>query len=309
MKPAKIVEALARSTARLACAPIVPLLPDALTNRLPWLGRSSARLPDGRRLRMICEGWGGKCYIARKVAGKAVDSYEPETMRVFLALLRPTSVCLDVGANTGLFALTAAALHEKVQVHAFEPLPLIAERLRRNSRLNKLRNVVVNEAAVGRLTGETLLHVPVTHFCLPSSASTAAGMFAKTRALKVPLVSLDSYVRSRRLPCVDLIKMDTETTEHHVIAGAQELLRRDEPALIVEVLAGSPAAGPLEEWLAESPYRAYHIAGEGLVPVTRLPGDPSKRHPNYLFITQKHVASVAHLIHDRASQRAMAPAA
>ncbi len=245
MKPSKLVEALARSTARLVCAPVVPLLPDALTNRLPWLGRASARLPDGRSLRMICEGWGGKCYIARKVAGKPVDSYEPETMRVFLTLLRPDSVCLDVGANTGLFALTAAALHERAQVHAFEPLPLIAERLRRNGKLNRLSNVVVNQVAVGRLAGETVLHVPVTHFCLPSSASTAAGMFTKTRPLKVPLVSLDSYVRSQGLPRVDLIKMDTETTEHHVIAGAQQLLARDEPALIVEVLAARP---PLSRW-------------------------------------------------------------
>jgi FkbM family methyltransferase len=284
------------------------MAPDALTNRLPWLGLATARLPDGRPLRMICEGRGGKCYIARRVAGQRVDSYEPETMRVFLSLLRPGSVFLDVGANTGLFALTAAALHDTAQVHAFEPLPLIARRLRRNVRLNKLSRIVVNRAAVGRLAGETELHVPATGFCLPSSASMAAGLFGKTRAIRVPLVSLDSYARSRDLPRVDVIKIDTETTEHRVIDGACMLLGRDQPALIVEVLPGSAAAGPLEEWLAPGPYQAYHIGGQGLVRVTKLCGDPLKRCNNYLFITPKHLASIEHLVRN-GTREAMAPAA
>src|SRR5262245_4623544 len=95
------VVAAVRSAARVMAAPFVPFLPNQTANQLPWLGRVTTQLPDGRWLHMVCEGRGGKCYIARKVAGKAVMSYEPDTMRVFLSLLRPTSVCFDVGANTG----------------------------------------------------------------------------------------------------------------------------------------------------------------------------------------------------------------
>src|SRR5438552_17536040 len=93
---------------RFLCRPLLPLFPDGLTNRLPFLGRVCIEGPGNLRLRMHTYGPHGKDRIAIKLARRGLDGYEGETIRLFLALLQDTSTVIDIGANTGVFALLAA---------------------------------------------------------------------------------------------------------------------------------------------------------------------------------------------------------
>src|SRR5262249_36986176 len=85
--------------------------------------------------------------------------FEPETVRVFTALLSPGLTVLDVGANVGQSALLAAGrVGEAGTVHAFEPTPDVAAGLRRNVELNGFGNTVVNQLAVSDTAGEATLY-------------------------------------------------------------------------------------------------------------------------------------------------------
>ena len=71
---------------------------------------------------------------------------------------REASVIFDVGANVGIYSLAALAVQPDLAVHAFEPTPEIAARLRQTATLNGLRNLEVHQVAVYRDKGSAILN-------------------------------------------------------------------------------------------------------------------------------------------------------
>ena len=117
---------------RFLCRPLLPILPDAVANRFPFLGRVCVQGPDNLRLRFHTYGPYGKDRIAVKLARRGLWGYEGETIRVFLALVQESQTIIDIGANTGLFALLAAGAKPSCRVWAFEPVPFIFDMLQAN---------------------------------------------------------------------------------------------------------------------------------------------------------------------------------
>ena len=66
---------------------------------------------------------------------------EEDLLRCWVALSKGAKVVLDVGANAGIYSLAAIAAQPDVVVHAFEPTPEIATRLRATAELNHLANL------------------------------------------------------------------------------------------------------------------------------------------------------------------------
>lgn len=75
--------------------------------------------------------------------------YSPDGMRA-----RDGEVVLDVGANIGMFTLTAAVDAPDAEIHAFEPIPEVHDVLRENVR-RMGANARVHRAALGRAPGWT----------------------------------------------------------------------------------------------------------------------------------------------------------
>jgi FkbM family methyltransferase len=229
-------------------------------------------------------------------------------MEVFRLLLPGCRTFIDVGANTGIFALVAAANDPKLWACAFEPVPLIAERLRANVRLNALRNLTVEACAVGHRDGEVTLHVPATGSSIPTSSSTLPGFKNDTQAVRVPAVTLDGYIERHRVGRIDLLKIDTETTEHLVLQGAAEMIARDEPIIICEVLRQSEPDihHVLQHLLDRLGYRYFWITDDGLVESRSPRGCERVWLNNHLFITPEKLGPVAHLILKEPSGRTAA---
>jgi len=126
-------------------------------------------------------------------------------------------------------------------------------------------------------------HAP-TSKGIPCSSSLSYEFMAGTQDLQkatVPVVRLDDFVQERRLDRVDLIKIDTETTEPAVLAGAHVALDRYHPNIVCEVLRGRGAEQRLEDILAPHGYRYYLLTPEGPAPRERIEGHPEWL--NYLF--------------------------
>ena len=63
---------------------------------------------------------------------------------------------------------------------------------------------------------------------------------------------------------VDLVKIDTEETEHEVIAGAMQTLEQSRPDIVMEITFGDPSFAHALALLRDVGYRFVHINPAGL---------------------------------------------
>jgi FkbM family methyltransferase len=187
----------------------------------------------------------GSDQIAAAIAADGWLAFERPVPDVFVALVRARrGLVLDVGANTGFYALAAVSVDPSIEAHAFEPYPPVRELLRANIDINAQgARVRVFAEAVGSAKRDALLHIPnPSHGLVETSASLnpAFRVEADRTSLVVPVTTLDDHVASLGPHArVSLIKVDVESLEHEVLEGATSLLSKDRPHVFVEVLPTS----------------------------------------------------------------------
>jgi FkbM family methyltransferase len=171
-------------------------------------------------------------------------------------------------------------------VLALEPLPAVHARLARHVSLNRLASVECLMAAAGAREGTASFYHQAHG--LPTSSSLSQEFMAQAAdlvATEVPVVTVDDLVRERQVARVDLVKIDTESTEPDVLEGMRETLGRDRPALVCEVLQRRGAEERLAPILEPYGYRFYLLTPEGPERRTRIEGHPTWL--NYLFVARE----------------------
>ena len=90
--------------------------------------------------------------------------FENDERRAFQKLLRSGRIhtVIDVGANQGLYALTAARWLPAGRVIAFEPVEGEASKLSRNISLNRYSNITVEHLAVGARVEEASIFIALS---------------------------------------------------------------------------------------------------------------------------------------------------
>jgi len=218
-------------------------------------------------------------FIPYKLDESGLGQYEPHAIDCFLTLVQhagPGAV-FDVGANVGLYGLLAAAYSDR-EVHWFEPAPDTAGTARDTAAANGL-HVTVAEIALGDDTGEATLYLSDS---TDSSNSLNPDFRAHSKEIVVPLETIDGYV-SRTGVVPTILKIDTETTEPEVLAGARELIREHRPWIMTEVL-WSLVEDRLHKVMDEFGYTYYHLDGPGPRPaVERIVGDRTWTYYMYLL--------------------------
>ncbi|HMD46417.1 MAG TPA: FkbM family methyltransferase [Acidimicrobiales bacterium] len=179
-------------------------------------------------------GWGGRGVF---VFG---DALEPE-LAVLDRLVSPGDVVLDVGANSGIYTLTAAKLvGPSGLVVSLEPNPQMLEVLDRNVRRNGLDNVRIRGLAASDHCGEVAFF---ENDAKPNSFSIVP-RHGTLDSFSVLSVDLDTLAGWEGLERVDFIKMDVEGAEDKAVAGAAGLIARHRPAILAEVFHGGLTAVP-----------------------------------------------------------------
>jgi FkbM family methyltransferase len=221
----------------------------------------------------------GDDWVSNQVFWRGWTGYEPEITPLFFRLAARARATLDVGAHVGFYSLLAAHANPAGRVYAFEPMPATYGRLLKNVTLNELDNVVAVEAAVGAEAGSAEFYHGSTE--IPCSCGLAPDIFeagSVVNSFSVKVVSLDEVAEREGLS-VDLVKVDTETTEMDVLHGMARTLGRDRPDVFCEVWAGP---GPeMREFLSALGYRCYALRPEG--PVLY---EGAGAESNYLFTTK-----------------------
>ncbi len=153
-----------------------------------------------------------------------------------LALLRqrmsPGLVFVDGGAHLGHFSLVAAA--RGATVLAVEPVKMVRDQLITNLGANGMHNVIVSDCALHEHETTIPLFSDPRNPDDPVATSYAA--YGRVAPLgQVRAAPLDTLVVEHEIDRVDLIKLDLEGNELFALRGAQQLIERWHPELIVEL--------------------------------------------------------------------------
>jgi FkbM family methyltransferase len=191
-------------------------------------------------------------------------SYEPESLAIIRALLKPGTDAVDIGANIGALTVGMAEAAAPGRVLAIEPSAASFNRLSRNLQLNGCSNVKAYPIALGDRTGWGQLAPPIAHRAGDHKLSPAP---AEGSASLVQLDTLDAVCAREHLTPT-LLKLDVEGAEWSVLRGAERALASG-PRLLLEANSAASAGShhPFEMlyWLAERfGYQFQLISGAGL---------------------------------------------
>lgn len=148
--------------------------------------------------------------------------------------LRSGDVFIDVGANFGLHTLYAAKLvGTKGNVFAFEPVSSHLNLLRNNVALSGVEQqvTIVPKAVSNSVEPFLAFYLPPEEVAVTASLHAASENLQKTQ---VANVRLDDYWGNIDLP-IHFIKIDVEGAEMEVLRGAENLLKKWQPKLLIEV--------------------------------------------------------------------------
>jgi FkbM family methyltransferase len=207
-----------------------------------------------------------RVWLSRRVLnGRA---YKEGDVDLLPQLLKPSDVCWDIGANSGMYTVPMARL--AAQVCAFEPVPHNFDILEAVIKRGRLKNVVPRRLAISDSNGIARMAIPVTGFY----GGYYMAALDEHGALEVRSVTIDGLI-AEGVPEPDFIKCDVEGAEDRVVNGARRLIARRHPVWLLETFEDS-----MLTLMASLGYAAYvNDERRGLVMVTARTNAR-----NYLFI-------------------------
>ena len=190
--------------------------------------------------------------VNQRVEGRL--TYQYHKYEAGLGLCRDRRLAVDVGGHVGLLSYWMARDFD--QVEAFEPVDHHRDCFKRNV-LDHRKNVTLHGCALGEREGKVSIR----------TEPTSSGDSRVDGPGDIPLMRLDTF----RLKNVDFLKIDCEGTELAVLRGAEELLARSKPVVMVEQKPGHAQRYGLGErdavtYLESMGYRvAREMAGDFLM--------------------------------------------
>ena len=181
---------------------------------------------NGRQYRMYLPNISGTDVVQREIY-YSKSFYEYDYIPYFEKyLVSSKSVVVDVGANIGNHTLIFSSVLNVKLVHSFEPMPDTFKILQKNTELNNLQNVVLNNLAVGSRDAYAVASV-----YNPNDLGGTNVMYQDGGNL--PVISLDNYFSDKpQLP--SLIKIDVEGFELEVLKGGTQIISKAKPVIFIE---------------------------------------------------------------------------
>lgn len=209
-------------------------------------------------------------------------------------LVKPGSVCIDVGAAAGVYTVTLSRLAGPTgQVHSVEPVPFAHSNWTRVLGSRSSENVHHHATALGSEPGQGVMsvpvgrHGPVTGRAFLEWKTKGLGSnaeFAGQMEVAVDVQTLDGLCESAGLTRLDFIKIDVEGAEMHILEGGQRSIEAFQPAMLIEIEARHSARyeyapDEIAGWLTGRGY-TMHTWQNGWQQVSKV----STQARNYLFL-------------------------
>jgi len=235
------------------------------------------RLPDTNEILDFRVGL--ETAVGKILAKDGISGFEPETLAACCAIIETEKVLAfaDIGANIGIFTLVLGKMFPGLAIKAFEPLPWLNATAKSLCQDNGVR-ADIREEAVSDREGTATLYISAQS----DSSNSLNPRFRPSKGeIQVPVVTLDALT-ARQGFFPKLVKIDTESTEPDVLAGARKFIENTRPWIICEVLAGRTEF-KLNKFVREIGYSAYSLKGSKFNRLEEIEGDPSYQYRDWLF--------------------------
>lgn len=178
-------------------------------------------------------------------------------------------IILDIGANIGLYSLSFASIFTRAEVHCFEPIPFIFEYLSRNIENNPdlSSNLHPHNLGMSNCEGRMQMSIPTPKQHRRYSYKTDIRHFSVLgqgkEKYEANFTTLDDWISTFPLHCVDLIKIDVEGFEYPVLQGASKTLHSFRPIVIFELnqLTLALSSRTADEYLMFAKDHKYEVFG------------------------------------------------
>ncbi len=202
------------------------------------------------------------CYVTKEVFYNGAENYEFTTL--FEHLIKQSNVFFDIGANIGYFSILGEKINSSVKIFSFEPSKGPLYYLKKNVKENSLKNITIIDKAVSDIDGKLEFYdvinnkYPWLQHNLNGSNSLQNKFGAtKSSSYMVDVITLQSVISNNNIKQIDLIKLDTECTEHLILKSSLDVINHFQPIIICEVY--DVIEKEIQECLDKMPkYKLYH---------------------------------------------------
>jgi len=218
--------------------------------------------------------------------------YEPPVSAIVASLCKDGGCMIDAGANVGWYTFLAARqVGPMGLVLAYEPEAENSQLLARTLRENPRPQVRLSSESLSDHDGEERLFLSDEAGSFHSTARPVG-----TRSVTVRSTQVDTVVRARAIPRVDVLKIDVEGGEPRVLRGASESMRNGTVRNVV--LEWRPDCWTDEEVLWQEVITRYRVFRIVMTPrlAVELPNPTlarvtaatvaAGRHGKYLFLAR-----------------------
>lgn len=230
-------------------------VPEPIYRHLHFKGAFTVRVDKDRAFRMMHHGY----LIENELFWRGLEGWEKISLELWKRLSERSQVILDIGANTGIYSLVASTVNPDATIVAAEPVARVYEKLTRNVALNE-HGIVTLRAAISDRSGTAVLYdqAESEHVLSVSLDPDWNKESPALRPVEVPCMTVMGMLEQVDARTADLIKIDVETHEPAVLRGFLEMLRRDKPSLMIELLT-EDVVRQVAEMLDGLGYEYYNI--------------------------------------------------
>ena len=158
------------------------------------------------------------------------NSHDRESLDLWHEITKKEGTFIDVGAHTGLYTLTAMKANKENNVICFEPYFMNLSRLITNLRLNGLiKNVSPILGAISDFDGKSKFKITTE-----KSYMSKGGKISE-EGLDIDVHQLDTLYFDKLEKKINGMKIDTEGEDYKVLLGAENIIKKYEPEIIIEV--------------------------------------------------------------------------
>lgn len=169
--------------------------------------------------------------------------FEQIVMTAYQDLLQPGDFAIDVGAHAGFHMFPMAeAVGARGKIYAYEPIPVLYESLQKQLKKRRLKQVKLFNLALGDVSGDTTF-----------SYFEKQPAFSGLQQRPTPFEPTDGGLQEITVKCrrldqsmpwfkkISFMKMDIEGGEYRALLGAERMLRKSRPIIILENGQGQSA--------------------------------------------------------------------
>jgi len=222
--------------------------------------------------------------------------FESENLTFFQNLVKTEMVIFDIGANVGLYSLTAAAkTKDAIKIYAFEPADIPFGRLNKNIELNKFESINVQNVGVSDKEGKVIFNI-----CEDDAYNSigSSPMQEISKQVEINVTCIDTFCENNNIQNIDIVKIDTEGAELLILMGGGKIFESENaPILFCEYnrLTASGYDYTLDDY--EKKLKSYGYTIFEIDKKTLIRFDPAiSDNSNILCLKDNHIRSLSNYI-------------